>query len=606
MNILTPSKLVVYLFTTALICIISSPAESKEPLAAYLPPNVLFSIEVENFEELKKNLSKTSWNELSTFPIWGKLSSWMEKEIEKELKENESKEIYRQWNDAVLEPLMESLSGGMAYSIGEIERLAHVEMLNPEGGKRKRYRSLPVSNLILDTKLSKKEFNRMIDSVVDLSESIGKDRIKREIQKIKKQKIHWFYDPVTQDMENLTPYETGLCVFLHESKIFVLSGSKTQVEEVYNRVSNSGEKSGLNHNKKYQQTFDELGESQARIFLNFEEGIQSLQKFRKKNEKIQIPQNPFGVTTDGLINGLGLNGLGQLGLGLDARKGNFLIHSVFLMKSREGFLSLLTPVKGEVEFHEFVPPNALSVSNARFDFYDFWPKMEKMFSGISPTLHLLVSSQIQAFEDQIKVPVRKDLFGSLGSQWVTLTFLNKDLSNQIDLDFPTSTSYAIELKDPLLFDQTLRSVLDSIGGGSELFKDRDYRGVTIRSLRGMEQLGLNINFAVYEDWLLLNMGKEDLLVQLINRMNGDSIHLWEKKSVKYALNEIPSGVRQIDYVDFSEMFSIFEIMFNQIEKQEMGFEFQNGDFGQFPYFMLGWSKDIDDGFKGTVKLFPHE
>ena len=165
--------------------------------------------------------------------------------------------------------------------------------------------------------------------------------------------------------------------------------------------------------------------------------------------------------------------------------------------------------------------------------------MEKMFSAISPTLHLLISSQIQAFEDQIKVPVRKDLFGSLGSQWVTLTFLNKDSSNQIDLDFPTSTSYAIELKDPLLFDQTLRSVLDSVGGGSELFKDRDYRGVTIRSLRGMEQLGLNINFAVYEDWLLLNMGKEDLLVQLINRMNGDSIHLWEKKSVKYALMKFP-------------------------------------------------------------------
>ena len=210
-------------------------------------------------------------------------------------------------------------------------------------------------------------------------------------------------------MENLTPYETGLCVFLQESKIFVLSGSKTQVEEVYNRVSNSGEKSGLNHNKKYQQTFDELGESQARIFLNFEEGIQSLQKFRKKKE-IQIPQNPFGVTTDGLINGLGLNGLGQLGLGLDARKGNFLIHSVFLMKSRE-IPFLLTPVKGEVEFHEFVPPNALSVSNARFDLYDFWPKMEKMFSAISPTLHLLISSQIQAFEDQIKVPCTQ------GSVW---------------------------------------------------------------------------------------------------------------------------------------------------------------------------------------------
>ena len=56
MNILTPYNLVVFLFTTALISIISSPAESKEPLAAYLPSNVLFSIEVENFENLEKSL----------------------------------------------------------------------------------------------------------------------------------------------------------------------------------------------------------------------------------------------------------------------------------------------------------------------------------------------------------------------------------------------------------------------------------------------------------------------------------------------------------------------------------------------------------------------
>ena len=133
MNILTPYNLVVFLFTTALISIISSPAESKEPLAAYLPSNVLFSIEVENFEELKKNLSKTSWNELSTFPIWGKLSSWMEKEIEKELTENESKEIYRQWNDAVLEPLMESLSEEWHIQSGKSKDLPMLKCLILKG-----------------------------------------------------------------------------------------------------------------------------------------------------------------------------------------------------------------------------------------------------------------------------------------------------------------------------------------------------------------------------------------------------------------------------------------------------------------------------------------
>ena len=34
------------------------------------------------------------------------------------------------------------------------------------------------------------------------------------------------------------------------------------------------------------------------------------------------------------------------------------------------------------------------------------------------------------------------------------------------------------------------------------------------------------------------------------------------------------------------------------------FDFSSDDFGEFPYFLLGWSKDTDTGFVSKAKLYP--
>ena len=42
----------------------------------------------------------------------------------------------------------------------------------------------------------------------------------------------------------------------------------------------------------------------------------SAQSLKSKSKKMKIPQNPFGVETNGLITGMGLDGLNHLGVQL--------------------------------------------------------------------------------------------------------------------------------------------------------------------------------------------------------------------------------------------------------------------------------------------------
>ena len=141
------------------------------------------------------------------------------------------------------------------------------------------------------------------------------------------------------------------------------------------------------------------------------------------------------------------------------------------MNEREGMLAMLKPVDAEAELYDFCPKDAFSVSSVRFDLAEIWPILEKTLASISPGLGLLVNAQIQAFEDQAKLSLRKDLFGSLGDEMLSLSYLNQSLSGEKDWENPSSTIYALSMKDSQLFDRTLRSLFDSVTQGSELFEE---------------------------------------------------------------------------------------------------------------------------------------
>ena len=240
---------------------------------------------------------------------------------------------------------------------------------------------------------------------------------------------------------------------------------------------------------------------------------------------------------------------------------------------------------------------------------------------ISPQLLLLVNSQIQAFEDQIGVPFRKNVLGSLGDDIVSFSRLNKDWAknvgqlfsdedelDELDLDqlsSPTSDVYAISLRDPKLFDQALRATMDGATKGADMFEERKHKGTLIRSMRGLEQSGVSISYAVTGKWLLLTMGEDQFLNQVIDRMQSDQKSLWDDKEVKSALRDFPDQLSQVEYFDLAQVMEMLKPMIGEMMEDELDdLDLKPRDLPDFPYFMMGWSKYVKQGLVSQVTLFP--
>ena len=103
------------------------------------------------------------------------------------------------------------------------------------------------------------------------------------------------------------------------------------------------------------------------------------------------------------------------------------------------------------------------------------------------------------------------------------------------------------------------------------------------------------------------MGEDQYLNQLINRMKRSKAPLWDEPHLREALDILPSRVRQIDYVNLSQMFPFFSSMLGTFKSDmdmKIDMELSPSDFGDFPYFMLGWSMDREEGMISKVGLFP--
>ena len=79
------------------------------------------------------------------------------------------------------------------------------------------------------------------------------------------------------------------------------------------------------------------------------------------------------------------------------------------------------------------------------------------------------------------------------------------------------------------FDQALRATVDGATKGADMFR-KEVQGHHIRSMAG-SQAGVSISYAVTEKWLLLTMGADQFLNQVIDRMQSIK-NLWTERRQK--------------------------------------------------------------------------
>jgi hypothetical protein len=572
-------KFITILVASPLCFLFTINLKAESTLLPMLPEQTVFLVEVDNLKGMSESIESGPLGELSQSNAWEKIGNWVEGKMQSELGENSDDiellfERIKEWE--------KSMNGSAVLAMGNLEKMLSKKM--------------PDITLLMETDFSQKKLNDTLKWIKkEVISSGGKFSWERE--KIAGEEVHWIGSGPTKEKNE------QMAIFLSGQTLGFLLGGKDHVTDTLLRAAGNSSGSSLARNDNYLDLFEEIEEGAARIFLDFE-ALGSLLKVAGSIPKMQIPENPFGVTTTNLISAMGIDSMQCLGIQLDPSNEDMVISSAIFFSKFEGIFSFVQPEgKDEAILYDFIPAQAFTSTSMRYDFSKLWTTTEKIISELSPQLLLLVNSQIQAFEEQAEVAFRRDILGSLGNEAFSFSLLPGKVKTIKDIE-KTSDFFGISLKDSELFDRSLRTMIDSFSAGNDLFQERVHQGVTIRKLRGLEQSGISFSYAVTEKWLLLAMGEDNQLNQIINRINGKGLSLWQQKEIKLALGDLADGSNQIEFADFEKLVSFLSSIAVISSESEEDLELKSSDFPDFPYFLMAWSKTVRRGIKAKARLYP--
>ena len=550
---------------------------ASKDLLNFVPEDAVFLLEIDDLNQFTEEIEVGPLGAFTRSKAWEKGREWIKK---KSLNNQDSKKI-----EIFLEHAQEwggSFNGKLIMAMGSLDKILT--------------KKIPDMTLMVDTEFTNKELEEILKLVKkEVVASRGNFAWDRE--EIDGQKIHWIGSVKDKKMEQ----RMAVCI-LDQSLCFLLGGSEHIKETVMMNKKDSSD--SMVENENYLDLFEEIDQGSARIFMNFN-ALDSVMKEVEDSPDFEMPENPFGMTTSKLIAGLALDSLDCIGIQIDPSDEKLVLASGAFFNRYEGIFSFFQH-DNEEEFipYDFIPSQAFTATSARYDMAMLWPTVEKIVKGLSPQLLLLMNSQIQAFEEQAGVAFRRDVLGSLGDEVMSFSLLSGKAKTIEDFEKANPSFYGISLTNSKLFDRSLRSMIDSLAPGNELFEDRVHKGVTVRKLRGLEESGVSLSYTVTDNWLFLAMGEDNQLNQMINRLQGKGRSLWQKKEIKRALKNLPDSVGQLDYLDLDQMVSfLVPIAVSALEAEEE-IDLKVADFPKLPYFFLGWTKYVKRGLIGRAELFP--
>jgi hypothetical protein len=551
--------------------------KAESGLLYMLPENTVFLMEVDDWKELGKSIESGPLGEFSESRAWKKMWEWTENEMQSD-SANSLENVEFMFER--MEEWVDSMSGCAILAVGNLEKLLSKE--------------IPEMTLLIETDFTQEKLEGTLKWMKkEVTSSDGSFSWEKE--KIAGEEVHWI------GPDNGKEKKQRIAVVLIDQTLGVFLGGDDHVRDTLLRGTGKSPSGSMVKNDNYLDLFDEIDRGAARMFIDFEQ-LQGIIEEAESVPEMQIPENPFGVTTSKLISAMGLDSMECLGMQIDPTDKNLVLSTAAFFSKYEGIFSFVqNEGKREAVQYEFFPTQAFTATSARYDFARIWPTMEKIITELSPQLLLLVNSQIQAFEEKAGVAFRRDVLGTLGDEVFSFSLLPAKIKSIDDFE-KSSDFFGISLTDPKLFDRSLRTMIDSVAPGNDLFSERVHKGVTIRKLRGLEESGSSLSYAVTEKWLLLAFGQNNQLNQVINRMQGSGSSLWKKKDIKQAMVDLPDDSSQLDFVDLEKLVSFLSsVATTTLESEDI--ELQSSDFPNFPYFLIAWSKNIQRGMIGKGKLY---
>lgn len=572
---------------------------AKGKLADYLPADSWVVAEVEDLDALKEDLEKGPFGELWDSPAMEKIKKLLDENM-LDFPEGEEGEVAKELIER-LTTWSEKSTGQVAFSISGLEDV----MKLPDDDARQ-----PEIIFLAETEATSKELAELLEWLEETVDRVGEgdDKLRIEKAKVRGHEVFWL---TPEDNADNGP-DVSIGAFVIDG-VLGLGGGRPAIEDLIERMDkNEGE--SITEHADYRDSFDEIGRGDLRMFVNIRPFIALALEAIRENEDVAIPENPLGVTMDGIIAALGLDGLECMAMQMDFDKRGMEMGVALFMGKRNGLLGLLQSSDQSVTLVPFIPDDSSTAGVARFDLGLMWDTIMDILKDVSPALHIMVDGQIKAFEKQAGVSLRKDVLGSLGDELVSFSKINPEELEIPDEEGPAildpdlnaflSEFYAISLKDADRFDQSLRTLLNAVAPGSELFNERKHKGVVVRMLS--DQADMSFSYAVTPKWLFVNMGDHARMLKAISRSQKPRKSLWQRPDVAAAMKDLPREYNQLDYTDLEVLVDLLMPLMQQAIEEAAGESFDLEELPELPFFILGWGRDVRRGIVSRIKIFPKD
>lgn len=318
----------------------------------------------------------------------------------------------------------------------------------------------------------------------------------------------------------------------------------------------------------------------------------------------------MGVTAEGVMGALGLDDLQSVSLGFEFDPEATGVSSGVLYRERSGLMNLLAYEKGDLPEAAFVPQGVTGASVSRFSFEGVWQAVVDMVQEVTPGME--VRQQISGMETQLGLSIEKDFLGNLKP-----VMINVESTTFEDAEVPQQDAVMmLALENEQGFEVALGKLLALASGLTGFaFEPSEFLGKKMHSMEipelepGAGPQKLSYLFA--DGYFIISVGKGETLRKILSSMERPGKPLWEDKQIKEAIERLPAGPSEINYMDVGSVISgLMGMLAGLLEEDESLVQWEHlptaKEWRELIGFMVSGLWVEDDGMFSNAYLLPNE
>jgi len=188
-----------------------------------------------------------------------------------------------------------------------------------------------------------------------------------------------------------------------------------------------------------------------------------------------------------------------------------------------------------------VPPDATLVTLGRLSLKDLYSVLMRAVANTDPDQFQRITGEITEFEQKAGFKIGSDLFGSMGTQWMTY-------------QSPHESVLMVELKDAQKFQSCLGGLVE-MAEGKAVWQQMDYKGAQINYLTVKEKpFPASPSYAIVDKYAVFGLYPQTLKSYL-SRRGKEGPSIVDKEDFKRVAGRFMKGCDSITYMDIGENLS---------------------------------------------------